>query len=173
MIQIKRKKTLTRLACNFYQSCYNFLIKPILLCFRNHKIQEVIKISILQLDQLAKQYKNQSVIDHVDLTIDQPGIYALVGPNGIGKTTLLNCICNIIPANSGAVTLLGQSNKSHHIFKHVAYLQDNTILFHYLTGYDHLKFICDTHRLPTISRWDFRAESCNGQRGLSILSIVA
>lgn len=105
-------------------------------------------MTILQLNELSKQYKQQTVIDHIDLTIEQQGIYALVGPNGVGKTTLLNCICNIIPANSGAVNLLGQSNKSHHVFKHVAYLQDNTILFHYLTGYDHLKFISDTHRLP-------------------------
>ena len=74
-------------------------------------------MTILQLNELSKQYKQQTVIDHIDLTIEQQGIYALVGPNGVGKTTLLNCICNITPANSGTITLLGQSNKSHHVFK--------------------------------------------------------
>lgn len=104
-------------------------------------------MTILRLDQVSKRYKAQTVIDNVSLTVDQPGIYALVGPNGVGKTTLLNCICHIIPFNSGTITLLGQSNKSHQVFKQVAYLQDHTVLFHYLTGYDHLKYISDSHQL--------------------------
>ncbi|WP_440895947.1 ABC transporter ATP-binding protein [Amphibacillus sp. Q70] len=116
--------------------------------FRIIRRLEVVQIAILQLDQVSKRYKTQTVIDNVSLTIDQPGIYALVGPNGVGKTTLLNCICHIIPINSGAITLLDQSNKSYHVFKQVAYLQDHTVLFHYLTGYDHLKYISDSHQLP-------------------------
>lgn len=111
-------------------------------------LKGVIEISILVLQDVHKKYKSHQVIDHVSLTLEQPGIWALVGPNGVGKTTLLNCICNIIPINSGKIELLGESNKNFKIFKKVSYLQDNTILFHYLTGYDHLKYVCDVHELP-------------------------
>lgn len=105
-------------------------------------------ITVLNLQQVNKKYKNQQVINNVDLTLDKPGIWALVGPNGVGKTTLLNCICNIIPINSGKIELLGVPNKEYKVFQQISYLQDNTVLFHYLTGYDHLKYVCDIHKLP-------------------------
>lgn len=109
---------------------------------------EVVKITVLRLEQVNKKYKSHQVIDNVSLMINEPGIWGLVGPNGVGKTTLLNCICNIIPANSGKIELLGESNKNPNVFKKVSYLQDNSVLFLYLTGYDHLKYISDIHKLP-------------------------
>lgn len=108
----------------------------------------MIIIVILNLDAVSKKYKSQQVIDHVSFTINEPGIWALVGPNGVGKTTLLNCICNIIPANAGKIELLGESNKNYKVFNKVSYLQDNSVLFHYLTGYDHLKYVSDMYKLP-------------------------
>ena len=100
------------------------------------------------MQNLSKRYKKQSVINDISLTIDTPGIWALIGPNGVGKTTLLNLITNLIPATSGTVELVGKSNKDYSVFKEVSFLQDNTVLFDYLTGYDHLKYICDVHNLP-------------------------
>lgn len=100
-------------------------------------------MTILDIENLTKNYKNFKVLNDISLTIDRPGIWALVGPNGVGKTTFLNVVTNIIPATSGHVALVGKSNKNPSIFKKVAFLQDNTVLFDYLTGYDHLKYICD------------------------------
>lgn len=108
----------------------------------------MISIAILKLHEVNKKYKSHQVIDNVSLMINEPGIWGLVGPNGVGKTTLLNCICNIIPANSGKIELLGESNKNPDVFKKVSYLQDNLVLFPYLSGYDHLKYISDIHKLP-------------------------
>ena len=100
------------------------------------------------MQNLSKRFKKQSVIHDISLTIDTPGIWALIGPNGVGKTTLLNLITNLIPATSGTVQLVNKSNKDYSVFKEVSFLQDNTVLFDYLTGYDHLKYVCDVHHLP-------------------------
>ncbi|SEN92130.1 ABC-2 type transport system ATP-binding protein [Amphibacillus marinus] len=105
-------------------------------------------MTIIHLKDVTKRYKKQVVINEVNLKIERPGIWALVGPNGVGKTTLLNCICNIVPISSGTITLLGKSHRSYHVFKQIAFLQDNSILFHYLTGYDHLKYVADSHQVP-------------------------
>lgn len=43
---------------------------------------------------------------------------------------------------------MGKTNKDSSVFKEVAFLQDNTVLFEYLTGYDHLKYICDVQKIP-------------------------
>ncbi|WP_062354402.1 ABC transporter ATP-binding protein [Bacillus kwashiorkori] len=105
-------------------------------------------MAILSVQNLSKSYKNQLVLNNVNLTIDKPGIWALVGPNGVGKTTFLNVMTNILKADSGTVKLVGKSNKDPSVFKEVAFLQDNSILFDYLTGYDHLKYICDVQKMP-------------------------
>lgn len=105
-------------------------------------------MGILSVQGLTKVYKSHKVLDAISLTIDTPGIWALVGPNGVGKTTFLNVITNILPANSGTVKLMGKSNKDSTVFKEVAFLQDNTVLFDYLTGYDHLKYISDVQKMP-------------------------
>ena len=102
----------------------------------------------LLLNGLTKQYKNQLVLDSIDLEISAPGIWALVGPNGVGKTTLLNCITNLLCPDAGSIRILGKSNRNPKVFKELAYLQDNSVLFDYLTGYDHLKYIRDVHKLP-------------------------
>lgn len=105
-------------------------------------------MAILSIKNITKKFKNHIVLDDISLTIDEPGIWALVGPNGVGKTTFLNVVTNILPATSGTVNLMGKSNQDPSVFKQVAYLQDNRVLFEYLTGYDHLKYLCDVHKLP-------------------------
>lgn len=104
-------------------------------------------MAILSLNNLSKSYKKQPVLNDISLTIDSPGIWALVGPNGVGKTTLLHVITNILTASSGNVELVGKSNKDYTVFREVSYLQDNSVLFDYLTGYDHLKYVCDVYKI--------------------------
>ncbi|MBD7984077.1 ABC transporter ATP-binding protein [Sporosarcina sp. Sa2YVA2] len=106
-------------------------------------------MAVLAINNLSKSFKNHRVLDGITLTIDSPGIWALVGPNGVGKTTFLNILTNLSPADSGSVKLVGKSNKDYKVFKDVSFLQDNTVLFDYLTGYDHLKYVCDVHKLPS------------------------
>ena len=103
---------------------------------------------IIEVKNLKKQYKKQSVLKGINITVDKPQIIALVGPNGSGKTTLLNCMTNLIPFNEGEVKLLGKKNKDASLFYELSYLQDNQILYGNLTGYDHLKFICDVQKIP-------------------------
>src|SRR6185312_16678542 len=75
--------------------------------------------------------------------IEEPQIIALVGPNGSGKSTLMNIITNLLPADKGEVTVLGKSNRDPNIFREISFMQDNSVLYDYLTGYDHLQFIGD------------------------------
>lgn len=104
-------------------------------------------MTILSINNLSKTYKSHKVLNGINLTINTAGIWALVGPNGSGKTTFLNVVTNLIPANSGTIELVDKSNKDYSVFKEVAFLQDNTVLFDYLNGYDHLKYICDVQKI--------------------------
>ncbi|WP_350343403.1 ABC transporter ATP-binding protein [Proteinivorax tanatarense] len=98
---------------------------------------------ILSVKNIHKSYGKEKVLKGISLEMTQPQILALVGPNGSGKSTLLNVINNLLPADEGEVTVLGKSNKDPNIFKEISYMQDNSVLYDYLTGYDHLQFIGD------------------------------
>ena len=64
---------------------------------------------ILELKHISKKYKNREVLSDVSLDIYQGEIYGLLGKNGIGKTTLLKIITNIIPKKNikGELELYG------------------------------------------------------------------
>lgn len=102
---------------------------------------------ILTVQDLHKSYGRHKVLDGISFEIGHPEIVALVGPNGSGKSTLLSIITNLIPADKGEVRILGKSNKNPNIFREISFMQDNSVLYEDLTGYDHLQFIGDVQGL--------------------------
>lgn len=56
---------------------------------------------------LVKRFGGFTAVDHVDLTIQGPGITALIGPNGAGKSTLFNLICGQLTPDEGTVVIDG------------------------------------------------------------------
>ncbi|MGI2112018.1 ABC transporter ATP-binding protein [Shewanella frigidimarina] len=64
-------------------------------------------MSIIQCDNLSKQYGNKLALDTVSLTLTQGAPIALVGPNGAGKTTLFSLLCGYIQPTSGSISILG------------------------------------------------------------------
>ena len=58
---------------------------------------------MIELKQVTKQYGQAAVLKNITLTIDQPGIYCLLGRNGAGKTTLLKSIAGYQNITSGTI----------------------------------------------------------------------
>ena len=50
---------------------------------------------------LTKKYKNQRGAENISLTIEQGEIYGLLGPNGCGKTPIMNMLVGLLHADSG------------------------------------------------------------------------
>lgn len=63
--------------------------------------------SILSIRNLSKTYKNQIILNKVDMNIPKASILALLGPNGSGKTTLLKSILGIIHPTSDSLVKFG------------------------------------------------------------------
>ena len=60
-------------------------------------------MSILRTEKLTKYFGDTHAVDHVDFTVAEGEVLALIGSNGAGKTTLVNLISGLIPADSGAI----------------------------------------------------------------------
>lgn len=51
---------------------------------------------------------SHTVLDHINLVLEKPGLYCIVGPNGVGKSTLIKCINKILKPTSGQVLIDGE-----------------------------------------------------------------
>ncbi|WP_217596395.1 ATP-binding cassette domain-containing protein [Cohnella sp. GbtcB17] len=60
---------------------------------------------VLRTHQLTKQYKNQTALDRVDVSIRQGTIYGFIGQNGAGKSTLMKLVTGLAFPTSGTVEL--------------------------------------------------------------------
>ncbi|MBN2072628.1 MAG: ABC transporter ATP-binding protein [Actinobacteria bacterium] len=62
----------------------------------------------IEVRNLVKKYDSATVLDNLDLTIDEGEFYCLMGPNGSGKTTLSSIIASIRKPTSGEVKIFGK-----------------------------------------------------------------
>ncbi len=61
----------------------------------------------IQLKGVQKSYKQLHVLKGVDLEVDKGSIFALLGQNGAGKTTVVKILSTLLQADSGTVTVNG------------------------------------------------------------------
>ncbi len=64
---------------------------------------------MIQIENLHKKFGKNQVLSHLDLQIDEGGIFAVLGPNGSGKTTLIKSILGMVVPNKGNLKVLGTS----------------------------------------------------------------
>jgi|TARA_R100000479_G_scaffold51000_3_gene24018 Cu-processing system ATP-binding protein len=66
---------------------------------------------MIEINNLHKKFGKNEVLKGIDLTINNGGIFAVLGPNGSGKTTLIKSILGMVVPNSGTIKLNGNSIK--------------------------------------------------------------
>jgi branched-chain amino acid transport system ATP-binding protein len=64
---------------------------------------------ILEIQGLTKQFGGLVAVDKVDLTLRRGEIRALIGPNGSGKTTVLNLVSGVYTPTEGSILFNGES----------------------------------------------------------------
>ena len=51
---------------------------------------------MIEIRNLVKRYKDTIALDHLNLDIEEGEIFGLLGPNGSGKTTVINCLLALL-----------------------------------------------------------------------------
>ncbi len=59
-------------------------------------------------EDLTFGYKDSTVLQGVGLVLDEPGLVCVVGPNGVGKSTLVKCLIKLLDHDGGTVTVDGR-----------------------------------------------------------------
>ena len=61
--------------------------------------------SVLSVKNLVKRYKEKIALDHFNLEVTKGEILGLLGPNGCGKTTAINCILSLLKYDKGEIKI--------------------------------------------------------------------
>ncbi len=79
---------------------------------------------MIELKQVTKQYGQATVLKNITLTVDEPGIYCLLGRNGAGKTTLLKSIAGYQNITSGTIQVGGKTITPSTLDTGVSYIEN-------------------------------------------------
>ena len=63
----------------------------------------------LEIKDVCKNFGTKEAVKHLNLSIDKPGVYGLLGTNGAGKTTTIRMLLGIIKKDSGEITWNGKA----------------------------------------------------------------
>ncbi len=66
---------------------------------------------VIEVDDVRVRMRGQTVLEDVSLTVHQDDVYAIIGPNGGGKTTLLRVILGLLAPAAGEVRILGSTER--------------------------------------------------------------
>lgn len=66
---------------------------------------------VIFVEGLTKAYGGKTVVDHLDLAVPRGTVFGLLGANGAGKSTTIECMLGTKQADSGTVRLLGWDPK--------------------------------------------------------------
>ena len=105
---------------------------------------------------LAKRFRRVPAIEDMDLDVPEGAIYALLGPHGAGKTTLVRTLLNVLEPSAGRAEVLGVDSRrlGPREFARMAYLAADQELPETMTAGHYLRFLRGFY--PT---WDLDLES--------------
>ena len=100
---------------------------------------------MLVIKDLSKQFHGRKIVDNISFTVDKGGIAMLIGPSGVGKSTLLRILNNLETIDGGSITLDDKplDSKEHisgmvfqgfNLFEHLTVEQNITIALEKVMG---------------------------------------
>ncbi|MBQ4284293.1 MAG: ABC transporter ATP-binding protein [Lachnospira sp.] len=98
----------------------------------------------IEVKNLVKRYKEVLALDHFNLEIKEGEVFGLLGPNGSGKTTTINCILSLLTYDKGEIKVFGRDMKpdSYDIKKEIGVVMQNVAVFDELTVYENVDYFC-------------------------------
>ena len=98
---------------------------------------------LLQLEQVSYDYGQAKAVSDLDLKVYPGECVAFLGSNGAGKSTTLNMITGLLPAQTGQILLQGHNiskEKNRQYRRQIGFVPDQPILYSRLTTREHLQY---------------------------------
>lgn len=110
------------------------------------KVAKAPAIAPMAITQVQKAYAKKKVLKDISLELKPGEIFGLIGLNGVGKTTLIKIILDLLSADHGEVKLFAQSHKEARARRHLCYLPEKFQPSSYLKGSEFISLSADYYR---------------------------
>jgi lipopolysaccharide export system ATP-binding protein len=104
--------------------------------------------SIIEFENISLSYGNRLILDNISFQINEGQIFGMLGPNGVGKSTIFNLITGLISPDKGKIKIIGENVINYPIYLRtrkfkVGYVPQYGGYFNNLTLHDNLKAISE------------------------------
>jgi lipopolysaccharide export system ATP-binding protein len=118
--------------------------------------------SVIEFDNVSLAYGNRLILDNINFKINEGQIFGMLGPNGVGKSTIFNLITGLISPQNGKIKIEGNDVTKFPIYLRsrkfkVGYVPQYGGYFNDLTLLDNLKAISEI----VIENKNFRSDKIN------------
>ena len=72
--------------------------------------------SIIEFNNISLSYGNRLILDNISFKINEGQIFGMLGPNGVGKSTIFNLITGLINPNSGLIKITNKDVTSYPVY---------------------------------------------------------
>ncbi len=102
---------------------------------------------IVRVENLVKRYGDLLALDHFSLRIAPGEIFGLLGPNGSGKTTSINCMLQLLTYDKGAIELFGEpmSPTRYDLKRRIGVVPQQMAVFDELTVRENIDYFCSLY----------------------------
>jgi ABC-2 type transport system ATP-binding protein len=109
---------------------------------------------MLHVHNLTKFFGDNKAVSSVSFEIKKGEIFALIGPNSSGKTTIVKSILGLIEPTHGTVTVLGHDvvKEGEKTKSHIGYIPDEPSIWSYMTGKEFLLMMQTFFKVPQTKR---------------------
>lgn len=99
---------------------------------------------IIAVDNLVKRYGDVIALDHFNLHIAPGEVFGLLGPNGSGKTTAINCMLQLLTYDKGSISLFGEAMTParYDLKRRIGIVPQNVAVFEELTVQQNIDYFC-------------------------------
>jgi len=98
------------------------------------------KKAIIDLQHLAKNFGNQTVLKDINLTVNTGEIVGLIGPSGAGKSTVIKVALGMEVADGGSAKVFDTELPNRQLLSRIGYMAQTDALYNSLSGRENLKF---------------------------------
>ena len=123
---------------------------------------------MIHIENLVKRYGDLVALNHLNLDIHEGEIFGLLGPNGSGKTTAINCLLSLLKYDKGTIEVFGQpmTPESYQVKQQIGIVLQNVAVFDELTVYENIDYFCGYMFLikNVAKNWSMRQFSLSGSK---------
>lgn len=100
--------------------------------------------NIVHIENLVKRYGELTALNHLNLDIREGEVFGLLGPNGSGKTTAINCMLSLLKYEKGQIEIFGEpmSPDNYQVKKQIGIVLQNVAVFDELTVQENIDYFC-------------------------------